>query len=120
MNNDVILVIQYYNIIQKDSTKIIQKTIEECKQIFWAWKTLSKQAQNKTAKIFNDEILKKLQKCYKYYHNAYDVKIETGYSTKKDIEINISNICEKIKSWEDDYEPIFNDDSDVQINGYYE
>ena len=29
MNNDVILVIQYYNIIQKDITKIIQKTIEE-------------------------------------------------------------------------------------------
>lgn len=102
MNNDVILVIQDYKIVQKDSTIVVQKTIEECKQIFWTWTTLSEQVQKKTAKLFNDEIMKKLQKCYKYYHNVYDVEIETGYGTKKDIEINISNICKKIKSWEDE------------------
>ena len=47
------------------------------------------------------EIDKKLNKCFDFYHRKYDVEIESGYGTMKDIEINLSNICEKIRSWEE-------------------
>ena len=102
MENDVILVIQDYKIVEKESTIVVKRTIEECKQIFWTWTILSESTQKQTAELFNQEILAKLNKCYKYYQRKYDVEIENDYGVEKDIEINLSNICEKIRSWEEE------------------
>ena len=100
--NDVILVIQDYKIVEKESTFVLKRIIDECKQIFWTWTILSESAQKQTAELFNEEILKKLNKLYYYYQEIYHVEIEEGYGVEKDIEINLSNICEKIKGWEEE------------------
>ena len=95
------LIIQDYKIVEKESTTVIKRTIEQCKAIFWAWTLLSEKAQKETKEILNAEIDEKLQKCFEFYKRNYEVEIESGYGTEKDIEINISNICEKIRSWEE-------------------
>lgn len=95
------LIIQDYNIVDKKENKMIAKTIKECKAIYNAWAVLSADAQKETEVILDSEITKKLEKCFSYYQRKYDVEIETGYGEMKDIEINLSNICEKIKSWEE-------------------
>lgn len=96
----VVLVVQDYEIVDKKETRILKKTIDECKLIYQCWSVLSVERQKETEKLFNNEIMKKLGKCYEYYEKKYNVKIEKGYGQMKDIEINLSNICEKIKSWE--------------------
>lgn len=97
----VILVPKPYKIISKDSARVINKTIDECRLIYNCWCVLSPSNQ----RIFNDELNReikhKLEKCYKFYNRKYGVTIERGYGEVNDIEINISNICEAIKSWEE-------------------
>ena len=94
------LIPQPYKIVNKESTRVLRKTIEECRLIYNCWSILSPTLQFKLNKQFNDEIHHKLNKCYKFYQKNYNVTIENGYGLANDIEINISNICETIKSWE--------------------
>ena len=96
------LIISSYKILPKKETRRLIKTLEECRQIYKGWDVLSMDAQEQTRDILNDEIDKKLDKCFDYYHRHYDVEIESGYGEMEDIEINIGNICEKVKSWEGD------------------
>ena len=95
------LVIQDYKIVEKKSTRILLRTIRECKQIHECWSILSEDAQMKVNDTLDLEIDKKLNKCFDFYHRKYGVEIESGYDTMKDIEINLSNICETIRSWEE-------------------
>lgn len=95
------LIMQEYKIVEKESTTVIKRTIEQCKAIFWAWTFLSEKAQKETEEILDTEIDEKLQRCFEFYKRNYGVEIESGYGAEKDIEINICNICEKIRSWEE-------------------
>lgn len=98
----VMLVTQDYKIVEKKSTRILLKTLRECQQIHDCWSILSEGCQKEVNDSLDDEIAYKLHKCFDFYHRKYDVKIEEGYGEMKDIEINISNICEKVRSWENE------------------
>lgn len=96
------LIIQDYKIVEKKSTRILLRTIKECKQIHDCWSILSEHAQQATNDTLDVEINHKLEKCFDFYHRKYGVEIESGYGEMKDIEINLSNICETIRSWEEE------------------
>ena len=96
------LVIQDYKIVEKKSTRILLRTIKECREIHRCWSILSEDTQQKVNDVLDLEINHKLHKCFDFYHRKYGVEIETGYGEMKDIEINLSNICEKIRSWENE------------------
>lgn len=97
----VLLVSSDYKIVPKPETRVLIRTLEECKSIYNGWTVLSEDAQNELENYLNIEIIKKLDKCFKFYNRMYNIEIENGYGLMKNIEINISNICEGIISWED-------------------
>lgn len=94
------LIVQDYKIVEKKSTRVLLRTIQECKQIHETWCILSENAQKEVNDTLDLEINRKLTKCFDFYNRKYDVEIEKGYGEMEDIEINLSNICETIKSWE--------------------
>ena len=96
------LIVQDYKIVEKESTRVLLRTMKECKQIYETWSILSKNGQKESNAILDLEINQKLQKCFDFYQRKYGVKLEMGYGEMKDIEINLSNICEKVRSWENE------------------
>ena len=91
-----------YPIVEKESTRVLKKTIDECRMIHNCWMVLSPVYQHKLNDDFNREIDYKLKECFKYYQKNYGVEIEKGHGDANDIFFNIMNICETIKSWEGD------------------
>lgn len=95
------LIIQNYKIVDKKETRVLKRCLDECRNIYKAWNVLSEKGQEKTESVLDDEINMKLEKCFRFYNKKYGVEIEYGYGEMNDIDINISNICEKIRSWEE-------------------
>ncbi len=89
-----------YGIVNKKECRVLLRTLKECKIIYKAYQVLSEDSKKELKSILNEEITTKIDKCFDYYNKNYSVEIENGYNENDNIDINMSNICEKIKSWE--------------------
>lgn len=95
------LIVQDYDIVEKESTRVLIKTLYECKAIYNASLLLSEETLVEADNVLDSEIDRKLKRCFDYYQRNYGVEIVDGYGEMRDIEINLSNICECVRSWED-------------------
>lgn len=110
-----------YKIVPKKETKVLLKTIKEIKTIEEAYNLMyffdedeEEIKKEKTVdEIMTEQIMRKCDKCFRFYQRNYDVKIsdenfggelisEFGFEglRVKNIENNLAEICETIRSWE--------------------
>ena len=110
----VLLIPQSYKIVEKDETKLLIKVLDECRQIWNAWKVMSFAYESSIDKammiqMLNAQIIKKLVRLYRYYSRNFGIRFDgTGINEEdsentlaKATEDNISLICETVRSWEE-------------------
>lgn len=109
-----------YKIVEKEETKVLIKTLKQCKTIRDAFGVMSYPSQDDIIdeaimiKMMNEQIMKKIKRMYRYYSRHYDIHFddedfgedlisEFGFEglRQKNLLNNIAKICEKIRSWED-------------------
>ena len=111
-----------YKKVTKKETKVLLKTIKEIKTIEEAYNLMyffdedeEEIKKEKTVnEIMTEQIMNKINKCFRFYRRNYGVKIsdenfggelisEFGFESLriKNIENNIAEICETIRSWEE-------------------
>lgn len=107
-----------YKIVEKKETLPLLKILGDIRKICEGYNAMSFVRQEDIAndglirKLINEQIDRKLNKLYRYYARKYGVRFEDDdwgdsncefdeqYRKEKTIEINLSKICERIKSWE--------------------
>ena len=109
-----------YKIVEKEETKVLIKTLNQCETIRDAFGVMSYPSQDDIIdeaimiKMMNEQIMKKIKRMYRYYSRHYkiyfddenfgeDLISEFGFEglRQKNILNNISKICEEVRSWEE-------------------
>lgn len=96
-----------YKIVEKKETRALRYLIDKCKSLENGFSGLggldiSEEEYKTTLVVVNKSIIHHLNKLFNYYARNYGVELEIidGNSELLFIDVNIGEICIKIKSWE--------------------
>ena len=109
-----------YKIVEKKETKVLIKTLGQCKTIRDAFNVMSYPSQDDIIdeaimiKMMNEQIMKKIKRMYRYYSRHHNIQFEDenfgedlisefGFEglRQKNLLNNIAKICETVRSWEE-------------------